>query len=118
MGPPILARGAKRLAKAAHRKAARLETAMASNTLTGDARTIADRPEPARRQKRSPLLRVLDVLASLRLTVLLFALAIMLIFAGTLAQVNKDIWEVMGLYFRAWVAWIPLQVFFPASFFP
>ena len=91
---------------------------MASNTLTGDARTIADRPEPARRQKRSPLLRVLDALASLRLTVVLFALAIMLIFAGTLAQVNKDIWEVMGLYFRAWVAWIPLQVFFPASFFP
>ena len=62
--------------------------------------------------------RLLAPLASLRLTVALFALAIVLIFAGTLAQVNKDIWEVMGLYFRAWVAWIPLQVFFPPVFFP
>ena len=42
----------------------------------------------------------------------------MLIFAGTLAQVNKDIWEVMDLYFRAWFAWIPLQIFFPPVFFP
>ena len=48
----------------------------------------------------------------------LFALAIVLIFAGTLAQVNKDIWEVMNLYFRAWIAWIPLQIFFPPVFFP
>ena len=48
----------------------------------------------------------------------MFALAIVLIFAGTLAQVNKDIWEVMNLYFRAWIAWIPLQIFFPPVFFP
>ena len=48
---------------------------------------------------------------------MLFALAIVLIFAGTLAQVNKDIWEVMDLYFRAWFAWIPLQIFFPPVFF-
>jgi ABC-type transport system involved in cytochrome c biogenesis permease subunit len=52
------------------------------------------------------------------LTVALFAMAIVLIFAGTLAQVNKDIWEVMHLYFRAWFAWIPLQIFFPPVFFP
>ncbi|HTU23967.1 MAG TPA: cytochrome c biogenesis protein CcsA, partial [Pirellulales bacterium] len=61
---------------------------------------------------------MLAPLASLRLTVVLFALAIVLIFAGTLAQVDKDIWEVMNLYFRAWIAWIPLKVFFPPSFFP
>jgi len=54
----------------------------------------------------------------LRLTVALFAMAIVLIFAGTLAQVDKDIWEVMHLYFRAWFAWIPLQIFFPPVFFP
>ena len=30
----------------------------------------------------------------------------------------EDIWEVIGLYFRCWFAWIPLQVFFPLSFFP
>ena len=39
-------------------------------------------------------------LASLRLTVALFAMAIFLVFAGTLAQVDKDIWQVMQEYFR------------------
>lgn len=54
--------------------------------------------------------------ASLRLTVALFAVSIVLIFAGTLAQVDKDIWEVIGQYFRCWFAWIPFQVFAPPSF--
>ena len=62
--------------------------------------------------------RVLEPFASLKLTVVLFALSIFLILAGTFAQVDKDIWEVIGLYFRCWMAWIPFQVFFPPSFFP
>lgn len=61
---------------------------------------------------------ILEPIASLKLTVVLFALSIFLILAGTFAQVDKDIWEVIGLYFRCWFAWIPLQVFFPLSFFP
>lgn len=62
--------------------------------------------------------RVLEPVASLKLTVALFAMSIFLILAGTFAQVDKDIWEVIGLYFRVWMAWIPFQVFFPPSFFP
>jgi ABC-type transport system involved in cytochrome c biogenesis permease subunit len=62
--------------------------------------------------------RVLEPAASLKLTVVLFALSIFLILAGTFAQVDKDIWEVIGLYFRVWWAWVPLQVFFPPSFSP
>ena len=62
--------------------------------------------------------RILEPLASLKLTVVLFALSIFLILAGTFAQVDKDIWEVIGLYFRCWFAWVPLQVFFPVSFSP
>ena len=62
--------------------------------------------------------RILEPLASLKLTVVLFALSIFLILAGTFAQVEKDIWEVIGLYFRCWFAWVPLQVFFPVSFSP
>ncbi|HUY33595.1 MAG TPA: cytochrome c biogenesis protein CcsA [Pirellulales bacterium] len=50
-------------------------------------------------------------LASLKLTVALFALAIFIIFAGTLAQVDQDIWKVMRDYFRTPLAWIPLRVF-------
>ncbi len=69
---------------------------------------------------RSPqpvVVRLLMPLASLRLTVALFAMAIFLVFAGTLAQVDQDIWDVMNQYFRTVFAWIPLQVFFPATFF-
>ena len=66
----------------------------------------------------SLLVKLLMPLASLRLTVALFAMAIFLIFAGTLAQVDKDIWEVMTQYFRTPFAWIDFQVFFPPAFFP
>jgi ABC-type transport system involved in cytochrome c biogenesis permease subunit len=73
-----------------------------------------------RARQRSPQalpVRLLLPLASLRLTVALFAMAIFLVFAGTLAQVDQDIWEVMQQYFRTVFAWIPLQVFFPPAFF-
>jgi len=56
--------------------------------------------------------------ASLKLTVALFALAIILIFVGTLAQVKMDMWEVISLYFRSWLAWIDVAVLFPKSWFP
>jgi ABC-type transport system involved in cytochrome c biogenesis permease subunit len=62
--------------------------------------------------------RILEPIASLRLTVVLFALSIFLILAGTFAQVDKDIWEVIGQYFRCWFARIPFVVFFPPSFVP
>lgn len=61
--------------------------------------------------------RILEPAASLKVTVTLFALSIFLILAGTFAQVEKDIWEIIGLYFRCWFAYVPLQVFFPPSFF-
>ncbi len=54
--------------------------------------------------------QVLSVLASLRLTVVLFALAIVLVFFGTLAQKDHDIWYVVDhAYFRVWFAHIELQ---------
>ena len=65
-----------------------------------------------------PLKRLLSPLASLRLTVALFAMAIFLIFVGTLAQVDKGMWEVMDDYFTAWFAWVEFQVFFPRPWFP
>ncbi len=69
------------------------------------------------RSPHTPLVQLLLALASLRLTVALFAMAIFLVFAGTLAQVDQDIWDVMNQYFRTVFAWIPLRVFFPAAFF-
>ena len=57
----------------------------------------------------------LAALASLRLTVVLFALAMALVFAGTLAQVELGVWEVVNRYFRSVIAWIDLQLFVPRS---
>lgn len=55
-----------------------------------------------------PLVRSL---ASLRLTVALLAMSMVLIFCGTLAQRNMGIWQAVETYFRSWVAWIDLQIF-------
>ncbi len=54
--------------------------------------------------------RVLAVLASLRLTVVLFTLSILLIFLGTLAQKDNDVWQVVNdTYFRVWFASVDFQ---------
>jgi ABC-type transport system involved in cytochrome c biogenesis permease subunit len=72
---------------------------------------------------------VLTPLASLKLTVALFLASIFIVFAGTLAQTEKDIWQVIHDYFRmdlqspkaamdSAFAWIDFRIFFPRSFFP
>lgn len=78
---------------------------------------------------------VLAPLASLKLTVFLFLLSIFIVLAGTLAQVEADIWEVIGEYFRVnfnnvlvdsapyinfgeFFVRIKAELFFPPSFFP
>jgi ABC-type transport system involved in cytochrome c biogenesis permease subunit len=54
----------------------------------------------------------LSALASLRLTVALFAMSILLVFAGTLAQVDHGVWQVVNHdYFRVWIASIDFLAF-------
>jgi ABC-type transport system involved in cytochrome c biogenesis permease subunit len=57
--------------------------------------------------------RAVKPLASLKLTVTLFGFSIFLILAGTLAQVELDIWDVVSDYFRCWFAWVPVRTFHP-----
>src|SRR3990170_2364814 len=72
---------------------------------------------------RFALSEVLAPLASLRLTVVLFALSIFLVFAGTLAQVDQGVWDVVNhTYFRVWFARVDflgferlVQMFYPAE---
>lgn len=59
--------------------------------------------------------RLISFFASLRLTVVLLLLSMVLVFAGTLAQVDQGIWSVMEQYFRCFMARIDLHVFFPRS---
>jgi len=56
------------------------------------------------------LAQLVAALSSLRLTVVLFALAIFLVFVGTLAQVDNDVWDVVRhTYFRVWIADVKFQ---------
>ena len=57
--------------------------------------------------------RLVRILRSPRLTIVLMALAMVLVFAGTLAQTEQGIWSVVHRYFRCIVAWIDLPLFFP-----
>ena len=57
--------------------------------------------------------RLIGLLASLRLTVILLAMGIFIVFAGTVAQIDKGIWTVTDQYFRTGLAWIELRIFFP-----
>lgn len=77
----------------------------------------------------SVIVTLLRPLASLRLTVVLFLLSIFIVWAGTLAQIEKDIWQVIREYFRMdlsspWSAltsafcWIDFRVLTPASLVP
>jgi hypothetical protein len=52
--------------------------------------------------------RALDFLSSLRLTVVLLALGIVLVFIGTLAQVHEGTWKAQKLYFQSWFVVKPM----------
>ena len=72
--------------------------------------------EPRARQAKLPLVQrlpllALNALASLRLTVVLFALSLVLVFTGTLAQMDANIIAVVDNYFWSWGVWIPATVF-------
>ena len=83
---------------------------------TTDAASFANQATSTRARPIDISLRsVLMLLASLRLTVVLFALSIILVLAGTLAQIDHDIWYVVNHYFRTAFAWIDFQVFFPRA---
>jgi hypothetical protein len=53
----------------------------------------------------------LRALASLQLTVVLFALSIGLVFFGTVAQIDYGIWTVVDKYFWSWMVWVPFDLF-------
>jgi len=61
------------------------------------------------------LRKLIAPLASLRLTVVVLALLILLIFFGTWAQRTRGIWWVMDEYFTSWSLWVPFDIFAPAG---
>ncbi|MBX3315729.1 MAG: cytochrome c biogenesis protein CcsA [Phycisphaeraceae bacterium] len=57
--------------------------------------------------------RFVQMLASLRLTVVLLALAMVLIFIGTIAQTQLGVWQAVDEYFRSWIAMADPGLFVP-----
>jgi hypothetical protein len=53
--------------------------------------------------------KLIDLITSLKLTIACLAAAMVLIFAGTLAQVNLGIWEAQQRYFQSLFVWWPAQ---------
>ena len=64
-------------------------------------------------QRRGPVWQVLWFLASLKITVVLLALCMVLVFASTLAQIDASNWKVVNTFFglRSFLIWIPFQDF-------
>jgi hypothetical protein len=86
-------------------------TRSAANDPSGAA--AIDEPQPLAVSEM--IHQCLKAIASLKLTVALFAMSIFIVFAGTLVQVDKGIWTVVDEYFRCYITWIDLQIFFPRS---
>ena len=81
---------------------------------------VPARPLAASRPVASPLDLVhsgMKALASLKLTVALMAYAIVVIYVGTIAQKDADIWQIVRDYFHAWLMWVDVNLFFPKEFF-
>ena len=60
--------------------------------------------------------RLLSPLASLRLTVVLIVLAMLLVYVGTWAQLDSGPWQVQKKYFHSFAAWVPLTVLVPRQY--
>jgi ABC-type transport system involved in cytochrome c biogenesis permease subunit len=61
---------------------------------------------------------ILRALGSLKITVTLFVLAILIVLIGTLAQDEQTMVEVKREYFKAWIAMVPLDVLVPQTLYP
>ncbi len=56
---------------------------------------------------------ILKSLGSLKLTVALLAVSMVLVYAGTWAQIDNGIWQVQKAYFHSLFVWVPFQVLLP-----
>ena len=64
------------------------------------------------------ILRVLRLLGSLKITCVMFALGVLILFVGTLAQDEATLPDVKRDYFNSWIAWVPFDVFVPITIWP
>ena len=83
---------------------------MAGDIDMSEAERTGETPRP-RRVKKSLPRRALETLASIRITVALLVLSCVLVFLGTIAQIDNGVWTVMSEYFRSWTVKVPVRSF-------
>ena len=89
-----------------------------SSTVADNLLNEGDDLRAAGRQASGLATSIVEALASLKLTCVLLLLSMILVFVGSLAQAQEDVWPVVRQYFRTWVADIELAHLFPPSMFP
>ncbi|EMI41419.1 cytochrome c biogenesis protein [Rhodopirellula sp. SWK7] len=79
----------------------------------------ADRSSPVgtKTGQTSIAYQFLAAIGSLKMTVVLFALSIVLVLVGTLAQDEMNMQEVKERYFLSWIAPLHIDDFFPQAFY-
>lgn len=70
----------------------------------------------ALRSAERATMQVLKICGSLKVTVTLFALSMVLVLVGTLAQEDLNMVEVKARYFTSWIAMMRLEDFVPQAF--
>lgn len=90
---------------------------MSTTALPGDM-SSREQSKPSEDWMSAVMWRCVEGLASLKLTCVLFLMGMFVVFVGSLAQARRDVWLVVGQYFRTYVAWIDVADFFPPSMFP
>jgi hypothetical protein len=82
---------------------------MSQTAITSAPPLPAAMPTPKPKTKSLPR-QALEYLADLRITVALFAFSLLLVFWGTVAQVDSGVWTVVQKYFRSGFVMVPLRV--------
>ncbi len=77
---------------------------------TPPASPAAPQPPALQTRKKNFWYQLLEALASLRLTVVLFSLSFLLVFYGTWAQKEMGLWTAVDRYFHSCCVWIPLRI--------
>jgi len=85
------------------------------STITAPGPADSSRPTAEGATALSVVFRCLELVASLKFTVVLFLFAMVIVFIGSLAQARRDVWLVMADYFRCYVAKVDVQDLFPPS---
>jgi ABC-type transport system involved in cytochrome c biogenesis permease subunit len=91
---------------------------MATSSLTDAKQNLAHTASAEALDFKRLFWKTLHLAGSLKITVTMFALSMLILLIGTLAQDEQSIVDVKYDYFNSWIAVVPLDVFAPQTLLP